>query len=386
MIIGIVGGILQGMEAVYLCKHAGYTSLVIDRNPNAPAMSISDRKEVCDVVKEEARAREIFSQCDAVIPAVEEIEVLETLDRVLGEMDIPFLFDIRSYKTSCSKEKSNELMSRLGTPIPQPWPECGFPIIVKPSCQSGSIGVSAVNDEEERQRAPKVVEKLGDTPIKQEFVHGKSVSIDVIGNGTSARSYVTTEVILDSNYDCKQVLCENRVLPEEDRILFEKIGKDLGEGLGLNALMDVEAIYTKKGLRVLEIDARIPSQTPACICAATGINLLEELVCSKLGRESGKVAHDGCAIYEHYIVRGDNLCTCGEKEFSHVENPVYVEGFFGADEAITDYRSGKAEWRCTVIHTGKDFQDALWKKKQFITSVMESCDLDEYIDRAPEMI
>ena len=156
MLIGIVGGILQGMEAVYLCRHAGYTSMVIDKRKDAPALSLADRAEVCDILQEPERAKQLFAECDAVIPAVENLEVLEFLSRTVPECGTHLLFDIESYKTSCSKEKSNELMARIGTPIPRPWPECGFPIIVKPSCQSGSIGVSAVNNEEERQRALRV--------------------------------------------------------------------------------------------------------------------------------------------------------------------------------------------------------------------------------------
>ena len=348
MLIGIVGGILQGMEAVYLCRHAGYTSMVIDKRKDAPALSLADRAEVCDILQEPERAKQLFAECDAVIPAVENLEVLEFLSRTV--------------------------------------PECGFPIIVKPSCQSGSIGVSAVNNEEERQRALRVIEKLGDSPIQQEFVSGKSVSIEVIGNGKTAKAYVTTEVVLDSNYDCKQIICEPRVLPEADEEQFIKIGKELGEGLGLNALMDVEAIFTKKGLRVLEIDARIPSQTPACICAATGINLLEELVCSKMGKETGKVPKKGYASYEHFIVRGTTLSTCGEKEFSHVQNPMYLEDFMGADEVITDYRSGTYECRFTVINHGDSYQDVVHKKKQFITNIMENLELEEFIDKSPDMI
>ena len=64
---------------------------------------------------------------------MEEIDALETLDRIVPECGIPFLFDLASYRVSCSKEKSNELMASIGVPLPQPWPECGFPIIVKPS-------------------------------------------------------------------------------------------------------------------------------------------------------------------------------------------------------------------------------------------------------------
>lgn len=385
MLIGIVGGILQGMEAVYLCKHAGYTSMVIDRNPNAPAMSLADRSEICDVLKDRERAKELFSECDAVLPAVEELDVLEFLDEAVPECGAHLLFDLRSYRISCSKEKSNELMEKLGTPIPRPWPECGFPIIVKPSGQSGSIGVSAVTNEGERQKALKTIEKLHDVPIQQEFVSGKSISIEVIGNGKTSKAYVTTEVVLDSNYDCKRVVCEPTVLSAEEDEEFRRIGKTIGEGLGLNALMDVEAIKTKKGLRVLEIDARIPSQTPACICAATGINLLEELVCSKFGKETGKTPVKGYAVYEHYIARGTTLSACGEKEFSHVQHPMYLTDFLGADEVITDYRSGCSECRFTVINSGETYQDVIWKKKQFIKNIMDNLELEEFEDRSPEM-
>lgn len=38
----IVGGALQGMEAVFLASKAGYETVVIDRRPDAPA----DRKSV----------------------------------------------------------------------------------------------------------------------------------------------------------------------------------------------------------------------------------------------------------------------------------------------------------------------------------------------------
>ncbi len=381
-----MGGALQGMEAVYLSKKAGYSTVVLDRKKTAPAGALADKFELCDVVKEPDKAKEIFSKCDAVIPAVEEIDALETLDRIVPECGIPFLFDLASYRTSCSKEKSNELMASIGVPLPQPWPECGFPIIVKPSSQSGSIGVSVAHNEEERLRGLKTVEKIGDVPVQQEFVSGKSVSIEVIGNGKTARGYVTTEVVLDYNYDCKQVVCEPGILSPEEDEQFAKIGADIGTKMGLKALMDVEAIRTKKGLRVLEIDARIPSQTPAAIYAATGINLLEELYNSAIGKETGKKSAGRYSIYEHYHILNDTISTCGEKEFGHVTRPYFDRDFFGADEVITDYTPDKTEWWATVINSGDSRSEVLAKRREFITTVMKDFDLDEFIDKSPEML
>ena len=39
--IAIVGGALQGMEAVLLSKAAGYETVVLDRKPGAPALLLA---------------------------------------------------------------------------------------------------------------------------------------------------------------------------------------------------------------------------------------------------------------------------------------------------------------------------------------------------------
>ncbi|MDR3075129.1 MAG: 3-methylornithine--L-lysine ligase PylC [Candidatus Methanoplasma sp.] len=386
MKVGIVGGALQGMEAVFLSDKAGFETLVIDRREHAPALSLSDSQEVFDITEDTGRAEKVLRDCDAVMPACEEMEALVLLDEIMKDSEVPLLFDLESYRISSSKEKSNEVMAGLGVPLPKPWPECGFPAIVKPSSQSGSVGVSAVNNKEEMDAALGTVRSLNDVPVIQEFVSGTSVSIEVIGNGKTARPFYTTEVVLDSNYDCKMVLCEPGILPEEDDRLFSEIGRRVAEGMGLNALMDVEAIYTKNGLRVLEIDARIPSQTPAAIWAATDVNILEELVSMSMGRDTGKKNKNGCSAYEHYVVENGNMMTCGEKIFGKITEPRFEERFFGSYEAITDYAPGKDVWRATVITQGRDPGDVLEKRKKFIRNVMDECGLDEYIDRSPKMI
>jgi len=386
MKIGIVGGALQGMEAVFLSSKAGFETMVIDRKSTAPALSLSDSHEILDVTKDIDKTKKVLRDCDVVIPACEEISALKILDKMMNGLDIPFLFDLKSYEISSSKKISNEVMAKVGVPMPIPWPECGFPIIVKPACQSGSVGVSAVSNEKEMEAALKIVSDLGDIPILQEFVSGKSVSIEVVGNGDTARSFVTTEVVLDYNYDCKMVVCEPNVLPKKDNDLFAEIGKKTAEAIGLKGLMDVEAIYTKKGLRVLEIDARIPSQTPAAIWAATDVNILEELAFTFLGKNTGRKNRNEYSTYEHYIVENGNLTTCGEKVFGKIKQPRFEERFFGSDEAITDYLPGKDTWRATVITKGKSSSDVLEKRKKFIRNVMDECELEEYIDRSPRMV
>lgn len=339
-----------------------------------------------DVVKEPDKAAKFLADCDAVLPALENLDALETLDRLKGRFGGPFLFDLHAYDISESKEISNREMAKIGVPMPQPYPACGFPIVIKPSCQSGSVGVSEVNCEAEIPAALKKVSDLHDSPIMQEFVRGKSVSIEAIGNGKMARPYVTTEVILADNYDCKRVICEPDILPSDEDEAFGRYIKETAEVIGLKGLMDMEAIRGAKGLRILEIDARIPSQTPAAIVAATGVNLLDELVRAGQGRPSAAKRHTGCSSYEHFYCDGTRLITCGEKVFSHVDHPGYFEGLFGADEMMTDYEPGKGEWHATMINRGHDSAEVLSKRKEAIAQMMRDCDLEEFVDRSPEVV
>ncbi|MGE0014622.1 MAG: 3-methylornithine--L-lysine ligase PylC [Candidatus Methanomethylophilaceae archaeon] len=386
MRLAIVGGALQGMEAVYLSERAGYETVVIDRKPHAPALALADEAYVTDPVKDPDAAMRIFTDCDAVIPACEELDLLKVLDSKLKDTGIPLLFDMKSYETSCSKERSNILMEKAGVPLPKPWPECGFPVIVKPSCQSGSVGVTAARNEEERQAGLRKVAELNDVPIVQEFVSGRSISIEAIGNGEKARAFVTTEVVLDRKYDCKMVRCNPDIISAEEDRMFRDVCRKTAEMMHLKALMDMEAIDTPRGLRVLEIDARIPSQTPAAIEAGSGINLLKELVdCAMEKASSGKDSRRA-GVYEHYVFRDGVLSTSGEKEFGHIRNPRICEGLFGSDRMITDYEPGKTEWHATVITGGRDEADADRKRLAVRERMISESGAKIFDDGSPELV
>ncbi len=386
MRLAIVGGALQGMEAVFLSERAGFDTVVIDKRPDAPALALANEKHILNPIKDIDRAMRIFSDCDAVLPACEELDLLETLDSKLKGTGIPFLFDINSYKISSSKERSNELMEKAGVPTPRNWPECGFPVVVKPSCQSGSIGVTVAKNEAERQAGLNIVAELNDVSIVQEFVSGKSISIEAIGNGKKVRSYVTTEVILDSRYDCKMVRCNPNIISPEKDILLKDVCKKTAEVMNLSALMDMEAIDTSNGLKVLEIDARIPSQTPAAIEAGTGINLLKELVHCAMGKTSTVISKGNAAVYEHYIFKDGILSTSGEKEFGRVRFPKINSGLFGSDTMITDYEPGKKEWRATIITKGRDENQADKKRLDVRERMIAEANVKIFYDDGPEMV
>jgi pyrrolysine biosynthesis protein PylC len=386
--LAIVGGVLQGMEAAYLAKKAGYETVVIDRWPEAPALTLADEGYVLDIVKEEARAKSILSECDAVLPANENIDTLISLDHMAQDVAIPLLFDLDSYRTSSSKSLSNQLFSRLGIPMPRPWPACGYPVVVKPSGQSGSVGVSKARNEAELAEGRKRIERLDDEAIVQEFVEGPNISIEVIGNGKKHVPFVITEVILDEKYDCKMVLCPIQNISGQVQRAFKEHACRLAEALSLNGLMDVEAIVHNGEAKVLEIDARIPSQTPAAIFNATGINLVKVLTEALTGGnlKVPEPSGPGAAIYEHIAVDGEIMRSCGEGVFSEVRRPRAEKGLFGADEMITDYAPGKDRWRATVICSGSTPEEAWNKRQACLQEIMKDTHIARYINPVPGMI
>lgn len=364
MKLGIVGGVLQGMEATYLARKAGYETLVIDRWKDAPALSLADQGVVLDVVQERGQAARMLGDCDAVLPANENMDTLRALSRMFEKMDVPLLFDLKAYETSSSKLLSNRFMESMGVPMPGSWPDCGFPVVVKPSGQSGSAGVTKATDTTELEAGVRKVRQMGDEVIVQEFVEGPNISIEVIGDGTGAVPFVLTEVVLDGEYDCRMVRCPLEGIDPAVERSFADMARKMAEELHLRGIMDVEAIVSKGAPKVLEIDARIPSQTPAAVYHATSVNLIERLVEMLVHGRSGSndPSKRHAAVYEHVAVDGRTIRSCGEGSFSEVRSPRIEPGLFGSDEMITDHAPGKQSWRGTIMCSGPT-PEAAWEKR-----------------------
>ncbi|MBM3147005.1 MAG: 3-methylornithine--L-lysine ligase PylC [Actinobacteria bacterium] len=371
MRLGIVGGKLQGTEAAYLARKAGYEVVLVDRRPGVPAAGLADEVHELDVTIDEARARHVLTSCDAVLPACEDDETLEWLDEHVQAFDMPLLFDLDSYAVTSSKLRSNELFDRLGVPRPSPWPACGFPLIVKPSSSSGSEGVRLVDDEAELEAARAALEADGHEVVIEEYAPGPSLSLEVIGWGGEVAVFQPTLLEFDRYYDCKRVVAPIDEVCRDDRdalpgiiAAFDEIGRTLASGLDLRGIMDIEVMLHGGELKVLEIDARLPSQTPTAVLHSSGVNLLEVLVVTVLGGRLpafDRTPHKACC-YQHVRVAEGVAEVLGEHMMGGARPLRLIEGFHGADEAIVDRPQARAaggsgggaadEWVATLITSG----------------------------------
>ena len=383
MRVAIIGGKLQGVEAAYLAKKAGWATLLVDRKAVTPATGLCNETVQADICTE-VDINRLFAGVDLVVPALEDREALAALQRLENELDCPIAFDFSANALSRSKSKSHTLFQQLGLDMPQPYPRCGFPLLVKPDTASGSHGVTILADEEE------CVRFFGKTNIAagwvgQQFVSGPSYSLEVIGrNGTYTTPQIT-EIHVDEGYDCKAVTAPvqiSKTLAEELR----RISVRIAEALDLSGIMDVEVIVQEGRLYLLEIDARLPSQTPIAVYWSSGANMLEilaELYRPKIISLPERPEKEAWVRLEHIRVDSGVLTLAGEHLMADA-GPLHIrENFYESREAVTDYKPGKKRWCATLIHTGATFVEMEARRMIALAAIKAGCGIERVVNSEP---
>ncbi|QOX62343.1 ATP-grasp domain-containing protein [Anoxybacterium hadale] len=411
--IAIIGGKLQGTEAAYLAKKAGFTSILIDRNENSPAIGLCDEFLCCDITQETEELIAALKNADFVLPANENQAVLDALTGLAKKHCFPLAFDPEAYRISSSKLLSDELMHANGIPAPKYYPDCSGPYIAKPSSMSGSEGVQRLADQEALLHFLKTVSESEESWAKesrtkegrseegqtlwviQEYLEGPSYSIEVIGAPGFYKTYEVTQIHMDEVYDCKMVTSPCSITAQQED-QFRNIAVKLAELTGLTGIMDVEVIDANGEFKVLEIDARIPSQTPTAVYHTSGVNFIEELRDVFCGeglfpekkqksneqknqkKNQAKNTKKKFCSYEHLMINDGRITEHGEHIMGQGGILSLRERFYGADEVISDYRSGEQIWRGTFINWA-DTEEELMAKRQSMRARLQAgptADLD----------
>ncbi|MFL0194707.1 3-methylornithine--L-lysine ligase PylC [Clostridium sp. WILCCON 0269] len=383
MRVAVIGGRLQGVEAVYLSKKAGWEVVLIDKDLDAPAVLLCDYFYKLDVL-EKTKLSRVLKNIQFIIPALENKLVLDALNEYALEAGIPIVYDGNAYSISSSKIISDKLFDKLSIPVPTVWPYTDFPVVVKPSGASGSEGVHKVENETQFNQFIKSGEDFHDLVI-QEFLEGPSYSLEVIGYEGNYRVLQVTELEMDEVYDCKRVLAPAK-LDKRKIEEFEEISVKIARELNITGVFDVEVILHKGKMKVLEIDARLPSQTPTAVYNSTGINLMECLwyVYSNHQRFNSFVVNEKRGtVYEHIKVDKGEVKVCGEHIMGKAGHLKFYRDFFGADEAISNYESDKEEWVATLIINGKNPKEAWRKRCEVINNIKQKVDILSYKHSLP---
>ena len=383
MLVAVVGGNLQGVEATYLARKAGCEVILIDKNSNPPASGLCDEFVEGDVTEPGSHI-DILRQADIIMPALENGSALKSLQRKSLETGTPLAFDSHAYTVTSSKQQSNQLFSLLEIATPDSYPAGKFPVIVKPDASSGSRGINIYEDVGALNNFFLTTENRNSWVI-QEFVSGPSYSLEVIGLPGDYHTLTVTDLFMDAQFDCKRVSVPT-ALSGTLVNQFETMTLLIAGKLGLRGIMDVEVIEHEGRLKVLEIDARLPSQTPAAVFWSTGINMVALLAKLYLnGKINIKPAFDPprFVIYEHLMVSEENIEVAGEHIISQTGSLTCHPDFFGADEAITNYRPDHNSWTATMIYTGNDANAVRQKRETTLENIRRKYKIDIIRDTVP---
>jgi len=378
---------LQGVEAIYLSSKAGFETVLIDDDPNPPAKTLSDEFHHIDVVARPEKAKHILRGCDAVLPANENYGALHVLEKCCGDLHIPFMQDNNAFWLTSDKRKSMKFLRKTGIPIPMAWPGSGFPVVVKPSNKSGSEGIYRADNKRELEESLKLLRRLDDAPIVQEYVGGPALSLEVISKEGLGRPLQITGLEFDETYGCKRVYAPVKV-PSIVNERMKRIGIQVASKLRLNGLTDVQALVKKSTPVVNEMNARLPSQTPTVVFHSTKINMVELLVRLFLERKKFPVTsnvHQGAVLYQHVKVLGKELRVQGEHIIAGARGLRREEGFLGADEMITNFEIGTEATNrvATLIVKSRNLESASRRMRGVIRNIMSEYHLRRYVDPSP---
>jgi pyrrolysine biosynthesis protein PylC len=315
---------------------------------------------------------------------LEDQKALDGLNRFCAAGGIPLAFDPRAYRLSSSKIASDKLFADRGISCPKPWPEAGFPLIAKPSRSSGSRGIRVIRNMDQLRAAFPAGEAATDW-VLQEYLCGPSYSLEVVAGGGRARCFQVTDLFMDDGHDCKRVTAPT-ALTEGFIDEFMRIGRAIAEAIDLRGLMDVEVILNGGRLKVLEIDARLPSQTPTVVFWSSGVNLVRVLGEAACGAELPLPPVSAAAqavIYEHIQVTPGLLQTGGEHMMAGCGILRLHSDFYGADEALTDYEPGRDDWRATLIIAGSNRTAAWRKRREVLAAIRRSFGIGRFLDLEP---
>jgi pyrrolysine biosynthesis protein PylC len=258
-------------------------------------------------------------------------------------------------------------------------------VIVKPAESSGSKGVMKLADRESLTTFLERTRREVSEWVIQEYLEGPSYSLEVIGLKGRPVTLQATALEMDARFDCKRVVAPVDLVPALEQELREMTAL-LAQELRLNGVMDVEVIHHDGRPKILEIDARLPSQTPTAVERSTGLNmlvLLKEVFLE--GRLPEAHIETACGtVYEHIQVKQNRLEVSGEHIMADA-GPVHMEeGFFGADAALTNFSSPDMPWVATLMVTGPN-RGAAWEKRgEVLQAIMERCGVTHYKDPSPD--
>ena len=197
----IVGALRSGKHEVQVVDLAGGT---LDERAEGELLGGAVGAAPPDVAQLTERQQRMLSEGLADLPAVRDAEVLwlavhggslegGTLQAVLDVIGIPYTGSgPLASALAMDKDLSKRLFRSAGVPVPA-WfmapltaddvaTALGWPVIVKPSKQGSSVGLTLVKKAQDLDNAVKLAERYDDEVMVEQFIPGRELTVGVLGD------------------------------------------------------------------------------------------------------------------------------------------------------------------------------------------------------------
>lgn len=322
--IMILGASELQVPAIECCKELGYESLAIDYDPHAAGFKIADKAYVISTldyekvlqVAEEERINGILTICSD-----RPMTVVARVGEKLGLNTVSYDTSIKA----TNKAKMRLALKENNVPIPA-FAVCAskdefeeniksfeYPFIVKPSDNSGSRGITLVNNHEDAEVAYDYAKEntLDGIVLVEEYMTGPEVSVEIfVYDGEPKVIQVTDKITTGAPHFVEMGHTQPSALAEDVIDNIREVAVAATKALGIDkGPAHVEIKVTQEGAKIVELGARLGGDYIATdlVPLSTGFDMVKATVlCAANEKLPEHVDENHCAAiryfsYEHSI-------------------------------------------------------------------------------------
>ena len=308
----IIGASVLQAPAIRRAKEMGLCVAVADMNPQAVGIPLADRFYHVSTIDEEGicRAAKDFG-ADGIMTLATDMP-MRSLAYACERLSLPGL----AYESAIRATDKGEMVRAFAQAgVAHPWyqivpagtkPSAGyaFPLITKPTDNSGSRGVMLVTSEKDMAAALAYSadnSRRGDVII-EEYMKGPEVSVEVMA--THGRPYVlqiTDKLTSGAPHFVEMGHSQPSRLPQKAQLAICELACRAVEAIGIqDGPAHVEIILTQSGPKLVELGARMGGDciTTHLLPLSTGIDMVESTIRIALGQDPDltQKLHRGSAI------------------------------------------------------------------------------------------
>ncbi len=296
----IIGASVLQVPAIHKAKEMGLYVAVADYNPNAVGIPLADEyynvstideKGVCQAAKEfkadgimtlatDMPMRSLAYACEKLgLVGLAYDSAVKATDK--GEM-------IKTFEAAKVEHPWYQIIHGGTKPMPGTF---AFPLITKPTDNSGSRGVMLVHNEDELAEALSYSSENGrrGDVIMEEYMQGPEVSVEVmVSHGVPHVLQITDKLTTGAPHFVEMGHSQPSRLPEEAQDAIRDLASRAALSVGIrNGPAHVEIILTKNGPKMVELGARMGGDciTTHLVPLSTGVDMVGNTIKIALGEE-----------------------------------------------------------------------------------------------------